>query len=215
MLVANGCHQAITILKAAVAVMATNKDISTELTALREEVARLAASHTSVDTQATTTASPPIEKFAITGDGSGAGSPEVYQKMKTSSWSGRLGRTHMVYVDKMEASTRTELDCYLRRTINKMFPVGAAYSTVMQDTVFATLAAFGLRLEDRGPLADVTIFSDSNHQDKATLSRIRNFSACYYSRGNDFENYWRASAMETLIELARYRGLFNSEGFLL
>lgn len=194
--------------------MSTNKDISTELTALREEVARLATSHTSVDKQATTTDSPPIEKFAITGDGSGAASPEVYQKMITSSWSGRLGRTHMVYVDKMEASTRTELDCYLRRTINKSFPVGGTYSTVMSDTVFATLAAFGLRLEDRGPLADVTIFNDSSHQDKVTLSRIRNLSAYYYRRGEDYDSYWRASAMETLIELARYRGLFNSEGFL-
>lgn len=33
-------------------------------------------------------------------------------------------------------------------------------------------------------------------------------------RGDNYDDYWRGSAMETLIELARYRGLFDSEGFL-
>lgn len=134
--------------------------------------------------------------------------------MVARAWTGRLGRTHMVDVDQMSAPVKKELDCYLRRTIHKMFPVGGAYLPINQDIVFATLAVFGLRLEDRGPMADVTIYSDPQHQDKPALSRMQNFGSMYLRYGGTCDSYWKGSAMETLIELARYRGLFNSEGFL-
>lgn len=216
--ITNKYHQAVTLLKAAVAVMSINTNITTELAGLREEVARLAAAQPSVykqpsaDTQATISNVPVMENILITG--SGASSPEAYQQMIGRAWSGRLGRTHMADVDRMLVSVRSELDCYLRRTIHKMFPVGGNYVSVNSDTVFATLAAFGLRLEDRGPLADVTIFNDQQNSNKPTLSRMQNFGAVYYRRGENYDSYWKGSAMETLIELARYRGLFNNEGFL-
>lgn len=127
------------------------------------------------------------------------------------SWHGRLGRTHMVDVDQLVDTARKELDCYLRRTIHTMFPPNAGYKNITPDTIFATLSAFGLRLEDRGPLADVTIFTDREHMGKPTLTRLQNFSAHYFTHSGD---YWKAAAMETLIELARYRGLFGTDGFL-
>lgn len=200
--------------------MSTNSNISAELALLRTEVGRLAACQssaetpTSADPQATTTNPLVVERISITGDGSGAGSPEVYQEMIARAWTGRLGRTHMLEVDRMSEPARKELDCYLRRTINKMFPVGGNYVTINQDTVFATLAVFGLRLEDRGPLADVTIFDDWKNQDKSSISRMQNWSALYHRRGDNYDEYWKGSAMETLVEVARYRGLFNSKGFL-
>lgn len=194
--------------------MSTNTNISAELALLRAEVGRLAACQPPEETQATTTNPPVAERIVITGDGSGAGSPEVYQEMIARGWTGRLGRTHMLEVDLMFVPARMELDCYLRRTIHKMFPVGGTYVTINPDTVFAALAVFGLRLEDRGPLADVTIYNDQNNVDKPSISRMQNWCALYLRRGDNYNDYWRGSAMETLIELARYRGLFNSEGFL-
>lgn len=120
----------------------------------------------------------------------------------------------MTEVDQLSEPVKKELDCYLRRTIHKMFPVGASYVTIEKDTVFATLAVFGLRLEDRGAMADANIFKDEDNKNKPALSRMQNYGAHYLRRGDNCDDYWRGSAMETLIELARYRGLFNSEGLL-
>lgn len=184
-----------------------------EIAGLRAEVGHLTADQSS-STKATTSDPPLTERISITGDGSGAGSPEVCRDMVARAWTGRLGRTHMVDVDQLSTTVKNELDCYLRRTIHKMFPVGGVYVTINQDTVFTTLAVFGLRLEDRGPMADVAIYSDAKYQDKPPLSRMQNYGAMYLRNGGNCDNYWRGSAMETLIELARYRGLFNSKGFL-
>lgn len=134
--------------------------------------------------------------------------------MVVRAWTGRLGRTHMTEVDRLSQPVKKELDCYLRWTIHRMFPVGGSYNTINKDTVFATLAVFGLRLEDRGAMADVEIFNDGQHQGKPPLSRMQNYGAQYLHRGENYDCYWKGSAMETLIELARYRGLFISEGFL-
>lgn len=220
-LVADKYPQAATVLKAAVALMSTNTNISAELALLRAEVGRLAACQSSAeppaspDTQEPTTNPPVAERISITGDGSGAGSPEVYQEMIARAWTGRLGRTHMLDVDRMSVPAKNELDCYLRRTIHNMFPVGSDYVSFNSDNVFATLAVFGLRLEDRGPLADVKIFNDWNERGgKSSISRMQNWCALYLRRGENYNEYWMGSAMETLIELARYRGLFNSQGFL-
>lgn len=120
----------------------------------------------------------------------------------------------MTEVDRLSEPVKKELDCYLRRTIHKMFPVGGSYVIIETDTVFATLAVFGLRLEDRGAMADTRIFNDGQNKDKPALSRMQNHGAHYLRRGDNCDDYWRGSAMETLIELARYRGLFNSEGLL-
>lgn len=121
----------------------------------------------------------------------------------------------MVDVDRMLPSGRQELDRYLHCTIKAMFPVGGGYTMINSDTTFATLSAFGLRMEDRGPLAGVSLFTDATDLQKSTVSRLQNFAAYYYtSSTEDFGDYWKAMAMETLIELARYRGLFTVEGFL-
>lgn len=217
---ANKCHQPITVLKAVVALMSTNTNTNAELALLRAEVRRLAACHSSAETLASAdtnapTSNPPVtERISITGDGSGAGSPKVYQEMVSRAWTGRLGRTHMLDVDRMSGSARKELDCYLRRTIHNSFPVGGDYVPVNQDTVFATLAVFGLRLEDRGAMADVTIYNDTPTPVRSHLSRMQNFGALYFRRGESYDCYWKGSAIETLVELARYRGLLNSEGYL-
>lgn len=121
----------------------------------------------------------------------------------------------MVDVDRMFPSARTELDIYLNRTIKALFPINGGYTIVNPDTTFATLSAFGLRLEDRGPLGDGAIPNDDTIEDESTILRMKNHAAFDYTYGTrKFEQYWRASALETLVELARYRGLFSEEGFL-
>lgn len=148
-------------------------------------------------------------------DGSGAGSREAYDEVRRSNWHGRLGRTTMAEVDRMLPVTREELDRYLHRTIKLLFPVGTVYPGLHADPVFATLAAFGLRLEDRGNFAAGPIFSDAEHTHKPTTVRLQNYASHYYAASTrDFEQYWKASAMETVFELARYRGLLTGEGFL-
>lgn len=212
---ANRSHQGVSLLKAAAAVMSSNAHITAELAGLHAALGQLAAVQSSTHT--TATASNPPEKKQITAvsDGSGAGSPEAYQEMIKRNWHGRLGRTHMADVDQMLDLARKELDSYLRRTISAAAPVGGNYTEINADTVFATLSAFGLRLEDRGALADVTIFIDSTDLQVPTTARILNYSAHYYTtRANKFDCYWMALALETLLELAQYRGLFGADGFL-
>lgn len=205
---ANDRHEGATLFKAAVAVMATNAHLTTDFATLHAAVRRL---ETAADAEPVPPDRPAKQQFVTIGDGSGAGSTGAYQDMIKRNWHGRLGRTHMVDVDGMGDPARKELDCYLRREIHGMLPVDGAYRTITPNTVFATLSAFGLRLEDRGPLADVAIFMDSDHTGKPTLTRLRNFSAHYFNLSG---KYWQASAMETLIELARYRDLFSTDGFL-
>lgn len=148
-------------------------------------------------------------------DGSGAGSREIYDEVRTRNWHGRLGRTTIAEVDRMLPVAREELDRYLHRTIKLMFPVGSKFAVCSADPVFATLAAFGLRLEDRGGFAGGPIFVDAEHTHKPTTVRLQNYAAHYYAASTQkFAEYWKASAMETLFELARYRGLLTAEGFL-
>lgn len=147
--------------------------------------------------------------------GSGAGSIAAYEQIMAKYGRGRLGRTHMEDVDQLAEPVRAELDCYLRRTIHKTFPVGGAYCTIDADKVFAMLTTFGLRMEDRGPMADATVFDDSKNYDTATIRRMQNFGRHYFTaKTNKYEDYWKGLAIETLIEVARYRGLFGSDGFL-
>lgn len=161
--------------------------------------------------------SPPSTDFTgyTATEGSGAGSREAYDEVRASNWHGRLGRTTMGEVDRMLPVAREELDRYLIRTIKQMFPVGTVFGGCIPDPVFATLAAFGLRLEDRGGFADGPIFPDANHTQKSTTVRLQNYTASFYAASsNKFSDYWKGSAMETLFELARYRGLLTADGFL-
>ncbi|KAL0639043.1 hypothetical protein Q9L58_001925 [Maublancomyces gigas] len=148
-------------------------------------------------------------------DRSAAGSIEAYQEIMKKNGHGRLGRTHMEDVDLLVETARAELDSYLRRTIHLIAPVGGANTTIDADKVFATLSTFGLRLEDRSPMADGTVFDDSKNHDTATIRRLQNFGRHYYTaRTGKYECYWNGFAIETLVELARYRGLFGADGFL-
>lgn len=231
-----GLKGSVTLLQVVVATMATtNAQLTTEVAGLHAEVARLAAIQSPtgaglnaeitrlhaevarlavIQSPATSKANLQDERIATTGDGSGAGSPGIYQEIIKRNWHGRLGRAHMADVDRMLDAAKKELDCYLRRTIRVMLPVGGNYTEVNPDTLFATLSAFGLRLEDRGPLADVTIFTDAARTEAPTINRLQNWSAFYYTNNGTYGSYWRGSAMETLLELARYRGLFDAGGFL-
>lgn len=202
------------LFKASAAIMTTNANITAELARLHVELGRLAAIQLSSDAKTTIFDLPTTTHISVTGDGSGAGSPADYQEMQKTNWHGRLGRTHMVEVDKMCHSAREELDIYLRRTIKAMLPVNESYTEIVPDKIFGALSTFGLRLEDRGQLADADVFLDSSNTSKPTLTRLRNWDACYYRSGSAYREYWKASAMETLIELARYRGLFGADGFL-
>lgn len=128
---------------------------------------------------------------------------------------GRLGRTHMEDVDRLGEPARAELDNYLRRVLHRTVPVGGAWSPLDADQVFATLATFGLKLEDRGLMADATVTADINNHNIATIKRLQNWGRHFYSgKTGQFKAYWDGSAVETLVELARYRGLFNDDGFL-
>lgn len=164
---------------------------------------------------ATTAASAPPATDLATVDRSAAGSIEAYQEIMKKNGHGRLGRTHMEDVDLLVETARTELDSYLRRTIHLIVPVGGGYCSIDADKVFATLSTFGLRLEDRSPMADVTIFDDSKNHDTATIRRLQNFGRHFYTaKTGKYEYYWNGFAIETLLELARYRGLFGADGFL-
>lgn len=203
------------LLQAATAVLSSSAQITAELAGLHAALGRMAAVQTCTHTSAAGPDSLAEEQIKSIGDGSGAGSIDVYQELVKKNWHGRLGRTHMVDVDRMSALVKAELDNYLRRTIRAMFPIGGNYADITPDVIFATLSAFGLRLEDRGALADVSIFGDSTDLQLPTIARLENYSAHYYTNtSGKFLHYWKASAMETLIELARYRGLFTAEGFV-
>lgn len=189
--------------------MTSNAQITAELVGLHatlEHHPLLQSSPGSASMQGTSTTS---------SDGSGAGSREIYDEVRTRNWHGRLGRTTIAEVDRMLPVAREELDRYLHRTIKLMFPVGTVFAGCIADPVFATLAAFGLRLEDRGAFADGPIFTDAEHAHKPTTVRLQNYTAHFYAASTEkFEQYWKALAMETLFELARYRGLLTAEGFL-
>lgn len=154
----------------------------------------------------------PAPQPSITGTGHGASSSSIYEAMTARAWTGRLGRTHMAEVDKLSPTALLELDCYLRRTIHRAIPVDGAYGEINADNVFAALAVFGLRLEDRGAMADVTVFDDT--PTRSQMARMQNLGALYLRRGNKYDYYWKGSAMETLVELACYRGLWDADGFV-
>lgn len=195
--------------------MSSNAKITAELAELQAALSRLTAVQSCSHISTVTQDKPTTKQIQMICDGSGAASPEVFRELLMKNWHGRLGRTHMVDVDQMSVTARTELDIYLRRTITGILPVGGSDTPIQPDIVFATLSAFGLRLEDRGSLANVTIFNDGDDLQRPTTERLDNFCAHYYTNGsNNFGNYWRASAMETVIHLARYRGLFTAAGFL-
>lgn len=119
----------------------------------------------------------------------------------------------MVEVDALPAAALSELDCLIRRKLHANFPRGGANVAPNADTIFASLAALGLRLEDRGAYADLPIANDEALKDAPMLRRGVNHAAWYINKGNSGD-YWKGVAQETLVELARYRGLFDDEGFL-
>lgn len=121
----------------------------------------------------------------------------------------------MVDIDRMFPSARTELDRYLNRTIETPPPIGSGYTSINPDIIFATLAAFGLRLQDRGSLSEEAIPNDDTIMQKSTILSMKNHAASEYTYGTRrIEQYWRGSALETLVKLARHHGLFNEERFL-
>lgn len=201
------------LLKAAAAVMTSNAEITRELAALHRAIGPWdAVSGSNTDTA---TETPSAEEPTTTIGRSGAGSVAIYEQILKKKGHGRLGRTHMDDVDGLPETARNELDTYLRRIITATVPPGGGYTAINTDAVFATLSAFGLGLEDRTSLADVVVFNDSSFQNRPTIARLQNYAAHYYSGStNKFDKYWKASAMETIIELARYRGLFGGDGFL-
>lgn len=147
--------------------------------------------------------------------GSGAGSTAIYEQIMSKHGQGMLGRTNMSDVDRLLPSVRAELDRYLRRTILAITPVGAVFGGINSDVVFATLSAFGLCLEDRDPLFNGPLFIDNNNTNTGTLRRLQNYCTNLYTGSNtNFANYWKALAMETLYQVAKYRGLFGVDGFL-
>lgn len=189
--------------------MTSNAQITAELVNLHATLA-----HEPLVRSSTGTDSTGHPTMAVS-DGSGAGSLEAFEEVRTTNWHGRLGRTTMGEVDRMLPGAREELDRYIIRTIKHMFPVGTVFAGCVPDPIFATLAAFGLRLEDRGAYAEGPIFSDVDHVHKPITVRLKNYSAHYYSATTGkFTEYQKALAMETLFELARYRGLLTEEGFL-
>lgn len=193
--------------------MTSNAQITGELADLHRAIGPWGAVPNS--TTDNTAVTPPLEEPTATIGRSGAGSVAVYEQIMKKKGHGRLGRTHMDDVDGLPETARKELDTYLRRTITTTVPPGGGYTAINTDAVFATLSAFGLGLEDRNSLADVVVFNDADHQSKPTIARLQNFAAHYYAAStNKFEKYWKGSALETIIELARYRGLFGDDGFL-
>lgn len=119
----------------------------------------------------------------------------------------------MVDVDALPATALSELDCLLRRKLHAIFPRGGAYIEADADTIFASLAALGLRLEDRGAYADLPIVNSDTLKDHPTIRRGLNKFSWYISKGK-WGEYWKAVVLETLVELARYRGLIDDEGFV-
>lgn len=199
-------HPAASLVETISELASANARATAELAKLHVELLERASPHSPII--------PPT--LPATAPGSGAGSLTIYHEIMAKNSQGRLGRTHMEDVDHLSESVRTELDNYLRRMIHRTVPVGGGYCSFDTDQVFATLATFGLRLEDRDPMADVTVFDDSKNHDTATIRRLQNFARHYYAvEMGKYERYWRALALETLIQLARYRGLFGADGFVI
>lgn len=180
--------------------------------------ARLQAQEeTSTPTTATTVPLPcpnPDQQLTVA-SGRGAASPEIFQEMTKNNWHGRLGRTHMVEVDALPATALTELDSFLRRKLQAILPKGESRQTPDADSIFGCLAALGIRLEDRGRYNDFKVVDEASMKQDSTAKRARHLTAYYYAnRAFTHGGYWPGFALETLVELARYRGLFDDEGFL-
>lgn len=121
----------------------------------------------------------------------------------------------MVDVDSLSATALSELDCLVRRKLSAIYPpgLGKVESAVDADTIFASLAALGLRLENRAAYADIRCVGGDSLRDAPTVKRVRNSVAWHTTHGN-YGDYWHGFALETLMELGKYRGLFDDEGFL-
>lgn len=178
---ADPCFAAVPLLETISALTMANARAAAELATAH--AALVQRTQLRADMTTTTTRATPPEKALSEANGSGAGSTAVYEEIMKKNGHGRLGRTHMEDVDRLIDTARSELDNYLRRTIHLMAPVGGAYSTVDADKVFATLSTFGLRLEDRGPMADATVLDDSKNYDTATIRRLQNLGRHYYTAG--------------------------------
>ncbi|KAH0604942.1 uncharacterized protein H6S33_004924 [Morchella sextelata] len=148
--------------------------------------------------------------------GRGAASPEVFKQMSKTNWHGRLGRAHMADVDALTPPTLMELDSLVRRKLQSFFPHGAMHSTNIEpDHIFACLAALGLRLEDRPRYVGFPIVGGDTIVNDSTDKRARQLTAFFYANQTLADSgYWRGALLETLLEIARYRGLFDNEGFL-
>lgn len=120
----------------------------------------------------------------------------------------------MVDVDALPATALSELDCLLRRKLHACYPRFRDESAPDVDAIFASLATLGLRLEDRGAYADLPVIGDTvTLRNTPTIKRGMN-SVALFATYEDSALYWKGVVLETLVELARYRGLFDDEGYL-
>lgn len=120
----------------------------------------------------------------------------------------------MVDVDALPATALSELDCLLRRKLHACYPRAHDKSAPDVDAIFASLATLGLRLEDRGAYADLPVIHDTaTLRNTPTIKRAMN-SAAWFTTNDESAGYWEGVVLETLVELARYRGLFDNEGYL-
>ncbi|KAI5839435.1 hypothetical protein DFP73DRAFT_634625 [Morchella snyderi] len=147
--------------------------------------------------------------------GRGAGSPQIFKQITKTNWHGRLGRAHMADVDALPTAALMELDGLVRRKLRGLFPPGAACTySLNADETFGGLAALGLRLENRDRYM-CQIFADGSLLKDSTSKRARNLAEYYYANEKYAHNeYLRGFLIETLVELGRYRGLFDDEGSL-
>ncbi|KAI5844676.1 hypothetical protein DFP73DRAFT_631898 [Morchella snyderi] len=189
-------------------------------THLAASIARLQAEQpTAIPTSTTglspTTTTTPPSRATTDATGHGAASPEVFQRILKTNWHGRLGRAHMVDVDALPPAALMELDSLLRRKLQCIFPHGAVHNVVDAENIFACLASLGLRLEDRTRYVDARLVGDDTICSDSTVKRARTLSAFYHANLKmKHEGYWRGFVLETLVELARYRGLFDDDGYL-
>lgn len=122
----------------------------------------------------------------------------------------------MADIDALPTTVLNELDCFLRRRLRGIFPRGAAYSMPDAEDVFAKLATLGVRLDERTRYVEYPTVSDDKVLNEGTIKRARHLVAyCYANMNFTRTGYLRGCALETLTELARYRGLFDDDGFVM
>lgn len=121
----------------------------------------------------------------------------------------------MVDVDALPPAALMELDGLVRRKVRTLFPTGAACTySLNADETFGGLAALGLRLENRDRYM-CQILGDGHLLKDSTTKRARNLAEYYYANEKYTHNeYMRGFLIETLVELGKYRGLFDDDGSL-